>query len=128
VTPPQNPISDPDGGLPVLAFGSGKSLHAWLAENHAVSGGIRVRIYRKNSGIPSVTFEEVLDEGLCYGWSESTRQRGDADSYLQTFTPRRTKGTVSERNRQHVSRLIGEGRMMPAGLRALGMEDDRPEE
>jgi len=127
VTPPQSPIREQDGGLPILAFVSGKSLHAWLAENHAVSGGIRVRIYRKNSGIPSVTFEEVLDEGLCFGWSESMREKCDADSYLQRFTPRRTKGTVSERNRQHVRRLIAEGRMTPSGVRVLGMEDDRLE-
>ncbi|NLD57367.1 MAG: hypothetical protein GX651_04440 [Methanomicrobiales archaeon] len=110
--------------LPILTFESGTSLHAWLAENHAVSRGIRVRIYRKNSGIRSVTFEEMLDEGLCYGWSESMRERGDAVSYLQTFTPRRTKGTVSERNWQHARRLIAEGKMTPAGLRALGMESD----
>jgi len=110
--------------LPVLSFESAGSLNEWLAKNHKESAGIWVRIYRKNSGIPSVTFEEVLDEGLCFGWSESTRQRGDADSYLQTFTPRRTKGTVSERNMKHARRLIGEGRLTPAGLRALGLQEE----
>jgi uncharacterized protein YdeI (YjbR/CyaY-like superfamily) len=123
VIPPQSPTREQDGILPILAFGSGTSLHAWLAENHAVSGGIRVRIFRKTSGVPSVTFEEVLDEGLCYGWSESTRERCDGESYLQKFTPRRTKGTVSERNRQHARQLIREGRMAPAGLWALGLDE-----
>lgn len=113
-----------DNGLPVLSFESVAGLHEWLVRNHRQSDGIRVRIFRKNSGIPSVTFEEVLDEGLCFGWSESTRERGDAESYLQRFTPRCKRGTVSERNRQHVRRLIAEGRMTPAGLCALRMEID----
>lgn len=108
-------------GIPIHAFESGSDIRAWLVQNHAESGGIWVRIYRKNSGIPSVTFEEVLDEGLCFGWSESMRRRGDANSYLQKFTPRRTKGTVSERNMKHARRLIAEGRMTPAGFAALGI-------
>ncbi len=67
----------------------------------------------------SITFEEALDEGLCFGWSESMRVRGDEKSYLQRFTPRRTKGTTSKRNREHIERLIKEKKMMPSGLRAL---------
>lgn len=114
--------------LPVPAVASAASLHAWLVENHAESSGIRVRIFRKNTGIPSVTFDEVPGEGLCFGWSESRREKFDGDSCHQKFTPRRTKGTASERNRQHASQLIREGRMTPAGLRAPGMGDDRPEE
>lgn len=116
-----NPVRTEKSELPVLAFRSATELRAWLEENHATSPGIWVMIYRKNSGIPSVTFEEVLDEGLCFGWSESMRQRGDEDFYLQTFTPRRRIGTVSERNRQHAMRLVCEGRMKPSGLSALGM-------
>jgi uncharacterized protein YdeI (YjbR/CyaY-like superfamily) len=68
-----------------------------------------------------VSFEDVLDEGLCFGWSESKRLKGDTDSYLQKFTPRKTKGTTSERNRRHVEQLIKEGRMTKAGLAALAL-------
>ena len=119
-----NPKRTVKSELPVLAFRSATELMVWLEENHATSPKIRVRIYRKNSGIPSVTFEEVLDEGLCFGWSESMWQRGDEDSYLPKFTPRKTTGTVSERNRQHAMRLLREGRMKPFGLSALGMPAD----
>lgn len=115
-------MMEQNNDLPILVFDSGAGLHAWLVGNHGKSDGIRVRIYRKNSGIPSVTFEEVLDEGLCFGWSESTREKFDRDSYLQKFTPRRMRGTMSVRNRQHVRQLIAEGKMTPAGLRTLGME------
>ena len=62
--------------LPVLAFESATSLRAWLILNHAESEGIWLKIFKKNSGYPSVTFEEVLDEGLCFGWSESLRRTG----------------------------------------------------
>ncbi len=75
---------------------------------------------QEGAGVPSVTFEEVLDEGLCFGWSESARSKGGGTSYLQRFTPRRATGTTSKRNLEHVERLIAERRMMPAGLEALG--------
>jgi uncharacterized protein YdeI (YjbR/CyaY-like superfamily) len=108
--------------LPVLAFESATGLRAWLILNHAESEGIWLKIFKKNSGVPSVTFEEVLDEGLCFGWSESLRRRGDTRYYLQRFTPRRKKGTTSERNREHVERLIREKKMTPYGLLALETE------
>ncbi len=110
--------------LPVLEFTSASALREWLIENHATSDGIWLRIYKKDSGVESVTFEEVLDEGLCFGWSESMRRKGDEKSYLQRFTPRRKKGTTSKRNQEHVERLIKEKRMMPPGLEALGIEQD----
>src|SRR4051794_24649661 len=108
--------------LPIVGFESVMALRAWLEANHATSDGIFVRIYKKNSGIAGVSFEDVLDEGLCFGWSESTRLKGDDISYLQKFTPRKTKGTTSERNRLRASRLIREGRMTRAGLLALDVD------
>jgi len=111
-----------DNVLPVHSFESAGSLRKWLSENHAESDGIRVRTYKKSSGIRSVTFEEVLDEGLCFGWSESMKRKCDDKSYLQRFTPRHTKGTTSGRNREHIRRLIKEKRMMPSGLLSLGTD------
>src|SRR5437763_12826042 len=107
------------GEFPVLSFADRASLRAWLVANHARSEGIYLRIYKKHSGIASVSFEEVLDEGLCFGWSESKRYRGDERSYLQQFTPRRTRGTASKRNLDHARRLIEQGLMTPAGMAAL---------
>src|SRR4051794_28131912 len=107
--------------LPIVGFESVMALRAWLEANHATSDGIFVRVYKKDSGVASVSFEEVLDEGLCFGWSESVRLKGDDNSYLQKFTPRRTKGTTSERNQRRATRLIQEGRMTAAGLAALGL-------
>ena len=78
-----------------------------------------MRVAKAGSGIPSVTFHDLLEEGLCFGWSESTRRAGDDTSYLQRFTPRRTRGTTSERNRRLVVELRTRGLMTPAGEAAL---------
>jgi uncharacterized protein YdeI (YjbR/CyaY-like superfamily) len=108
--------------LPIMSFKNVAMLHQWLKTNHATSSGIFLRIFKINSGIASVSFEDVLDEGLCFGWSESKRIKGDERSYLQRFTPRRTKGTTSKRNQEHIKRLIKEKKMTPAGIRALGVQ------
>ena len=109
--------------LPVLEFQSAHRLRAWLIENHEKSKGIWIRIYKASSSTPSVNFEEVLDEGLCFGWSESMRRKSDDQSYLQRFTPRRTKGTKSKRNLEHTERLIKENKMTEIGLRMLGLDN-----
>lgn len=108
--------------LPVHAFESAAKLRAWLSTHHSTSQGLWVRIFKKGSAVPSITFGELLDEGLCFGWSESTRKKGDDDSYLQRFTPRKTIGTQSKRNQARVEQLVQEGRMTKAGLAALGRE------
>jgi uncharacterized protein YdeI (YjbR/CyaY-like superfamily) len=109
-----------DTELPIMSFKNRKVLREWLIENHANSKGIYLRIYKRHSNADSVTFEDVLDEGLCFGWSENKRLAYDEQSYLQRFTPRATKGTESERNKRHAKRLIGDGLMTDAGLAALG--------
>jgi uncharacterized protein YdeI (YjbR/CyaY-like superfamily) len=112
-----------DYGLPILTFENGSELRKWLVENHSNSEGIWVRIFSKHAALPSVTFEELLDEGLCFGWSESMRRKFDQDSFLQRFTPRKTVGTKSRRNLERVLELMKDGKMTPSGLQALGMGD-----
>lgn len=109
--------------LSILAFDSGVDLRQWLEQNYARSAGVWVRIYKRGSGVPSVTFEEVVEQGICFGWSESKRRRFDDTSYLQRFTPRRNRGTTSTRNRVLADRLIRGGQMTAAGMEALGMEE-----
>ena len=107
--------------LEIRSFATRADLQAWLEANATTHTGLWVRLARAGSGRSSVTFQDLLEEGLCFGWSESTGRAGDEASYLQRFTPRRTRGTVSERNRRLVERLGREGRMTDAGYRALGM-------
>ena len=107
--------------LPTVEFTNAHALRAWLEKHYNDSRGIWIRIFKKNSGIPSVTFEEVLDEGLCFGWSESMRRGYDKVSYLQKFTPRKSRGTKSVRNLARAQALVEQGKMQAAGLEALGI-------
>jgi uncharacterized protein YdeI (YjbR/CyaY-like superfamily) len=105
--------------LPIIEFKTQTELRAWLIDQHATSSGVWVRVFKKSSTIPSITFEQLLDEGLCFGWSESARRSYDEKSYLQKFTPRKTKGTTSERNRKRIKELIEAGRMTTSGFEVL---------
>jgi uncharacterized protein YdeI (YjbR/CyaY-like superfamily) len=109
--------------LEVVAFATVDELWSWLARHGDGHPGVWVRLQRTGSAVPSITFHDLLEAGIAFGWSESTRRAGDATSYLQRFTPRRTRGTGSERNRQISRRLEQEGRMTPAGRRALGLHE-----
>ncbi|MGC8518945.1 MAG: YdeI/OmpD-associated family protein [Steroidobacteraceae bacterium] len=101
------------------SFRSSREFRAWLAKEHARAPGLLLRIYKKHSGIPSVTYAEALDQALCFGWIDGQKLPFDANSWVQKFTPRRTKSLWSKRNVAHVDRLIQEGHMMPAGLKEV---------
>jgi uncharacterized protein YdeI (YjbR/CyaY-like superfamily) len=106
-------------GLPVLAFETRKVLCGWLQREHARSSGIWVQLARSGGGPRSISFHDLLEEGLCFGWSESTRHRGDRQTFLQKFTPRRTRGTKSERNTRLFEVLQAQGLMTVAGEVAM---------
>jgi len=106
--------------LEIIAFSTVERLWSWLGHHHATHPGAWVRLQKAGSAAASVGFQDLLEAGIAYGWSESTRHAHDSTSYLQKFTPRRTRGTTSERNLALADRLEAEGRMTPAGRRALG--------
>jgi uncharacterized protein YdeI (YjbR/CyaY-like superfamily) len=105
--------------LPVLAFETQQAFHGWLDQHHADAGAFWLRLYKKGSGKPTVTYAEALDEALCYGWIDSTKQAYDAESFLQRFSPRKPRSVWSKVNQEHVARLTEAGRMQPAGLRTI---------
>ena len=100
-------------------FRSSKELRAWLVKEHARARGLLLRIYRKDSGVPSVTYAEALDQALCFGWIDGQKLPFDANSWVQKFTPRRAKSGWSKINVAHVARLIQEGQMRPAGVQEV---------
>ena len=102
--------------LPQIAFASGAEWEAWLEEHHANSPGVAVKIAKKGSGVPSVTYPEVLDTALCFGWIDGRRDALDEQYFLQRFTPRRARSRWSQINRDKAEALIKAGRMRPAGL------------
>jgi uncharacterized protein YdeI (YjbR/CyaY-like superfamily) len=88
----------------------------WLEENHASADGVWIKMAKKDSGIESVRYPEVLDSALCFGWIDGRREALDDRYFLQRFTPRRARSRWSRINRDKAERLISEGRMRPAGL------------
>ena len=108
--------------LEVVTFTTVEELWGWLREQDGADHpGVWVRLARSRSDLTTVTFHELLEAGIAFGWSESTRRAHDGQSYLQKFTPRRTRGTASERNLRIAARLDAEGRLTEAGRRALGL-------
>ena len=79
-------------------------------------GGVRLKLRKKSSSAPGMTWSEALDVALCYGWIDGQTSRLDDDYTLQGFSPRRKNSPWSQINREHGARLIIEGRMQPAGL------------
>ena len=104
---------------PIKSFTSAAEWRKWLAKNYAKSDGIRLRIYKKDSGKKTVNYAEALDEALCYGWIDGQKNKYDATSFLQKFTPRRPKSIWSKRNREHVARLTKTKHMTPAGQKEV---------
>jgi uncharacterized protein YdeI (YjbR/CyaY-like superfamily) len=108
-------LTSPDG-KPIIAFSDSKKLLHWLERHHVAHTGFWMRIFKKDSGRATVTYAQALDAALCYGWIDGQRRRGDAESFLQRFTPRGRRSVWSKVNTGHVERLTREGLMQPAGL------------
>lgn len=107
------PESEP---LKMQSFTTAIELAEWLKINHVIESELWVKIYKKNSGIQSVNWDDVVVESLCWGWIDGVKKSIDEHAYLQRITPRKTRSNWSKRNTQHVDRLMDEGRMQEAGL------------
>jgi uncharacterized protein YdeI (YjbR/CyaY-like superfamily) len=102
-----------------LEFRSGEEWEGWLARNHARSGGVWMRIYKKGSRVRSIGISEAVDVALCYGWISGQSRGHDERSWLGRFVPRRPGSIWSKINTERAERLIREGRMKPAGFREV---------
>jgi uncharacterized protein YdeI (YjbR/CyaY-like superfamily) len=105
--------------LPTLTFESKKKFADWLAKQYDKSEGVWMKLAKKATGIPSVTYAEALDVALCYGWIDGQRRSFDDIYFLQKFTPRRPKSIWSKINTEKVERLIASGEMKASGLKAV---------
>jgi uncharacterized protein YdeI (YjbR/CyaY-like superfamily) len=103
----------------ILRFKSSAAFRLWLEKNHARSDGIWLRFFKKASGKKSVTRAEAIDQALCHGWIDGQAKPFDESSWLQKFTPRRSRSGWSKLNTQHVERLTKSGEMTPAGMKAV---------
>ena len=97
-------------------FEAPEQLHAWLQANHASKTELWVRIFKKATGQPSVTWDDCVVAAIAWGWIDGIRKSLDDTSFLQRLTPRRARSNWSQKNVQHAERLIAQGRMQAAGL------------
>lgn len=90
----------------------------WL-EKHATSSGVWLVYYKKGSGKPSVSYDEAVEEALCFGWIDSRVNALDDQRYMQFFSPRKPNSSWSKLNKQRVEQLIQNGLMTAAGLEII---------
>jgi len=103
---------------PIMEFKTAKAFETWLIKHHDNSDGLWLKIFKKDSAKKTVSYAEALEVALCYGWIDGQKQAHDEQAWLQRFCPRGAKSIWSKINTEHVERLIKEGRMKPAGLKA----------
>lgn len=101
--------------LPELLVPDAAAWHAWLTEHHTQDTGVWLVLHKKGGSVTTLTYEEAVQEALCYGWIDGQAQRRDAESSLQRMTPRRPRSPWSARNVERVEELERTGRMQPAG-------------
>lgn len=98
---------------------SRSQLRAWLAANHESSPGIWLVTARKSTGLPSPSYDDVVEEALCHGWIDSTTRGVDDLRVELLLTPRKPTSTWSASNKRRIERLTASGAMTPAGLAAV---------
>jgi uncharacterized protein YdeI (YjbR/CyaY-like superfamily) len=100
-------------------FEAPEELRAWLEEHHETATELWVGMYKKASGRPSVTWPQVVDEALCFGWIDGIRRRIDDISYANRLTPRKPTSNWSAVNVKRFGELKRQGRVRPAGQAAF---------
>ena len=88
----------------------------WLQQHHQTSPGVWLMFFKKNTGQPCITYDDALDEALCYGWIDSIIKKIDDERYVSKLTPRTNLGKWSTANKRRVLRLIAQSRMQAEGL------------
>ncbi len=114
-------------GDDAIFFSTPAELRAWLEEHAASASELWVGFHKKGSGKPTLTWAEVVDEALCFGWIDGKAQGIDEHRYRQRLTPRRRGSNWSAANVANVERLRAEGRMTPAGEAAFAARRVEPD-
>ena len=96
-----------------------KTWRAWFVKNHAKKKELWLVFYKKHTGKPTISYEDAVQEALCFGWIDSTVRTIDDERYMQLFTPRKARSNWSDLNKRRVKILIKQGLMTEAGLRKI---------
>lgn len=99
-----------------IYFKTSSEWRTWLQENYEKSSGIMLVFYKKQSGKPTLNYEESVEEALCFGWIDSVIKKIDDERYMRKFSPRKDGSNWSDLNKKRVEKLIKEGRMTEIGM------------
>lgn len=99
----------------------------WLSKNHDKETCVWLIYYKKASGKPRVSYNDAVDEAICFGWIDSTVKRLDEERFAQRFTPRRPGSQFSEMNKERARRLIKKKKMTSAGMKTLPKDLNKKE-
>jgi uncharacterized protein YdeI (YjbR/CyaY-like superfamily) len=103
-------------GPETLTVADAAAWRTWLDQHEDASDGVWLVLAKKGTTVPTaLTYAEALDEALCSGWIDGQKRSRDDATFLQRFTPRRARSLWSQRNIEHVARLVADGRMRPRG-------------
>ena len=105
--------------LPIISFAAQQDWEAWLKEHHTDTTGLWLKLAKKETGIPSVSYAEAVESALCYGWIDGQKASFDEQYWLQKFTPRGPKSMWSKVNCDKATALLASDRMQPAGIRQV---------
>jgi len=103
----------------IKSFRDEAAFERWLSAHHEREPELWLKVFKKDSGVPTVTCAQALDVALCWGWIDGLRKSLDGQAFLQRYTPRRPKSVWSQINREHIARLIKAGRMTEHGQRQV---------
>lgn len=110
--------------IPIF-FPTPSDLHKWFEENHDKATELLVGYYKVGSGKQSITWQQSVEEALCFGWIDSIRKSIDSESYCNRFTPRKPNSNWSAINIKKIGELIEQARMHPAGLAAFEKRQEK---
>ena len=108
-----------------IFFAKAADFRKWLEKNHDKETELLVGFYKKDSGKPSITWPESVDQAICFGWIDGVRKSIDDISYTIRFTPRKPKSTWSAVNIRKVEELTKQGLMHPAGIAAFNKKEEK---
>lgn len=103
-------------GVEVIAFASAAEFETWLESNHGRAAGVWLKVAKKGTGLSTLSTDEQVDAGLCWGWISGQRRALDSTHYLQKYVPRRPRSLWSQVNVEKVEQLLAAGRMREPGL------------
>lgn len=105
-------------------FATPADFRRWLQKNHKTADELWVGFYKKHTGKPTISYQEAVDQALCFGWIDGIRKSIDDEAYMNRFTPRRKGSIWSRINIKRAQELIDEGLMKPAGAQAFAARDE----